>query len=99
MAIKKSENGATLVEDGKVYETYEGGYIVFHPDGHTGKTVIYKVVSDTSVLGEIRWYGPWRCYAFYPEMETVYEKKCLRDIADFCELLTTEHKAKKNEQS
>lgn len=44
-------------------------------------------------LGMVRWYGGFRCYAFYPYGDTVYERTCLRDIADFCERMTQEHRA------
>lgn len=44
-------------------------------------------------LGVIQWYGPWRGYAFYPEASTLYEHKCLRDIAEFVERVTREHRA------
>lgn len=36
-------------------------------------------------LGAVKWYGPWRQYSFFPVADTLYEKQCLRDIADFCE--------------
>jgi hypothetical protein len=47
------------------------------------------------MLGEVRWFGRWRCYAFYPEPDTLYERQCLRDIADFCEARTREHRESK----
>lgn len=43
-------------------------------------------------LGFIRWYGAWRKYAFVPNTETIFEATCLRDIADFCERQTREHR-------
>jgi len=46
-------------------------------------------------LGEVRWFGRWRCYAFYPFAGTIYERKCLRDIADFCEKETQRHRERK----
>ena len=52
----------------------------------SGKTQVWKVLSnDDDSLGEIRWYGRWRKYAFHPEIFTIYEQDCLRKIADFCE--------------
>jgi len=45
-------------------------------------------------LGEVRWYGPWRCYAFFPAGGTLFEKDCLRDIADFCEQRSKAHRAR-----
>jgi hypothetical protein len=46
-------------------------------------------------LGEIRWFGRWRCYAFFPAPDCVFEKVCLRDLADFCETATTAQRKKK----
>lgn len=43
-----------------------------------------------SKLGEIRWFGRWWCYAFFPEAGTVFEQACLRDIAAFAEARTVE---------
>ena len=31
-------------------------------------------------LGLIKWYGPWRQYAFYPEDETLFNTGCLKEI-------------------
>lgn len=31
-------------------------------------------------LGLIKWYGPWRQYAFFPENETLYNIGCLGEI-------------------
>lgn len=60
------------------------------PEGR--KTKKFKVFTkeDGIVLGEIKWLGSWRTYGFYPMVDTVYEKTCLRDIADFCEKLMGE---------
>ena len=54
----------------------------------SGKTKIYQVMADTGThLGDIKWYAPWRKYAFFPEPDTIYEQDCLRDIAGFLEKL------------
>lgn len=59
------------------------------------KTRVWFVmtVGGVDTLGQIRWYAPWRCYSFMPYAETIYEKKCLRDIAQFCDDETTKHRA------
>ena len=31
-------------------------------------------------LGLIKWYGPWRQYAFYPESDTLFNTGCLEEI-------------------
>jgi len=49
-------------------------------------------INEGKSLGEIAWFGRWRCYAFYPAGSTIFEKDCLRVIADFCEEKTKEHR-------
>lgn len=60
----------------------------------SGKTEIWTVRNSTSMvlLGEIRWHGPWRKYAFVPAKFTVFEEECLRDIANFCQDSTIRHR-------
>jgi hypothetical protein len=81
----------------------EGKYIKFLMDGtsKTGKTQKWRVVTkddNEDLLGYISWYGPWRCYAFSAfcgqmfHTTPVFEKRCLRDIADFIEEQTKDHK-------
>lgn len=59
----------------------------------SGKTRVWEVVNrrDGSSIGTVRWFGRWRCYSFHPDANTVFEKVCLRDIADFCDRKTAEH--------
>ena len=61
----------------------------------SGKTERFTVVATQGdvFLGRIAWYGRWRKYAFEPFRDTVFEQDCLRDIADFCEAKTKEHRA------
>jgi hypothetical protein len=76
----------------------KGEYIYFRNLGKTDNRVtnIYEVLTEYSeILGEIRWFGRWRCYSFFPDTDTLYEQTCLRDIADFCETVTKEHRAAK----
>jgi hypothetical protein len=56
------------------------------------KTAIWYVENGERHLGRVSWFSAWRCYAFFPAGDTVFEKVCLRDIAEFCEDRTTEHK-------
>jgi len=58
-------------------------YIDFLMESKSGKTNIYQVISNGVNLGDIKWYAPWRSYAFYPAENTLYEQDCLRDIANF----------------
>ena len=66
----------------------------------SGKTKIFDVcgVAVTSaggddLLGYVQWFGRWRKYAFFPRPGSVFEKDCLRLIADFCERHTKTHHA------
>jgi hypothetical protein len=64
----------------------------------TGKTSIWEVApTDGGVaLGSVKWFGRWRCYAFFAHYDPILEKTCLRDIANFCELETKKHRKNKN---
>jgi hypothetical protein len=44
-------------------------------------------------LGRICWKAQWRCYVFMPCYPTVFEQDCLRDIANFIEQATIDHKS------
>jgi hypothetical protein len=59
---------------------------------NSGLTRIFWVISRHSEahLGDVRWFGAWRKYCFYPCSNTVYDLTCLREIADFCERSTME---------
>jgi len=46
-----------------------------------------------AALGTVAWYSRWRGYAFYPTPASIFEQDCLREIADFCEARTREHRA------
>ena len=61
--------------------------------GEKPKTKIWNVESlDGKILGQVKWFASWRGYAFFPEVNTIFEKTCLRDIADFTEKQTIDHK-------
>ncbi len=74
-----------------------GKWIRFDLLDSTGKTNRWQVVTldGSIVLGSVHWFGRWRGYAFFPLIDTVFERRCLRDIADFCEQKTKEHRAAK----
>jgi hypothetical protein len=59
------------------------------------RTKIWRVrnVQSRVTLGLIRWRGAWRQYAFEPDSNLVFEKTCLRTIADFCDRNTRRHYA------
>ena len=63
-------------------------FLVFNLSGvsKSGKTQLWDVISkDHILLGMISWHGVWRKYCFNPCSFTIYDCRCLREIADFCE--------------
>jgi hypothetical protein len=64
------------------------------PQNPKKKTATWYVltISGDVFLGSIKWFGRWRAYAFHPMTDTLFEKTCLRDIADFCERATQNHR-------
>ena len=62
------------------------------------KTKVYSVISkcDSTGLGEIKWYPPWRHYGFFPTLkfQAVHSDRCLLSISEFVTKLNTEHKNK-----
>ena len=44
-------------------------------------------------LGEVRWLRRWRCYAFFPFLNTVFNAACMDELSAFCDKATKEHKA------
>ena len=61
----------------------------------SGKTKRWVVQTATGVpLMGIGWHGPWRKYTItWTDQSAVFDHGCLREIADFLEARTKEHKA------
>jgi len=74
-------------------------FIEFRPVHTETITKRWEVVSKLGgdPLGVVKWFGRWRKYAFFPLAECVFEEVCLRDLAEFCETSTREHRASKHE--
>lgn len=69
-------------------------YLRFDEMGHSssGKTRIWAVKNVQSAsgsgnftMGLIKWYAPWRRYAFFPSPDTLYDAGCLAEITTFLE--------------
>lgn len=58
------------------------------------KTKTFDVVNkdNSSYIGQIKWFGSFRKYSFFPAENCVFEQTCLRDIAKFMEDLMEERK-------
>jgi len=60
-------------------------YLEFTVIEHKPKTVRVAVESKKTGhrLGIIMWYGPWRQYAFFPNIDTTFNSECLNDISEY----------------
>lgn len=65
---------------------------------NTGKTQVFWLHSKDGdfFLGEVKWHGAWRKYAFFPARDTLFKKQCLTDIVTFLDDLMTERKINNN---
>lgn len=94
MTIVKSERLKVKSKKAEAKAKDKANWIIFHLISTTGKTTVWEVMNKerTAILGVIKWYGAWRRYSFFPHQNTIFEKTCLRDIADFCEEETQVHR-------
>ena len=69
-------------------------YMEFDIVGDTGKTEIWNITSKSSdfLLGQIKWYGPWRQYCFFPSGQCVFNNGCMNDIINAIKELMAERK-------
>ena len=70
-------------------------YLSFEEDDHyVGKTKRIMVISkkNLNILGEIKWYGDWRQYTFYPKVYTLWNRQCMRDIISYIDGLMDERR-------
>jgi len=69
-------------------------YVEFELVATKSKTNVYSVLSRSSgdFLGEIKWYGPWRQYCFFPAQQTVWSKGCLAEVNSFIQKLMDKRK-------
>jgi hypothetical protein len=61
------------------------------------KTPIYEIHGKRSgtLLGMIKWYGPWRQFCFYPEPQTLFNRGCLEDILVVTTFLNAQRRSDK----
>jgi hypothetical protein len=60
-------------------------YINFVKIADKPKTSVWSCRANRSglELGEIKWYGPWRQYCYFPTCAAVYSVGCFEDINHF----------------
>lgn len=78
-------------------------YLRFHDatlDDPRKKTkVIFVMKPDgTTKLGEIKWYGPWRQYAFFPSAARVFNTACLETILDVVKFMNYSQRQSRREE-
>lgn len=72
------------------------GYLQFQRFDASGKTLQWQVwgrkrfPQEGQLLGIIKWFGRWRQYTFFPQPVTVFNRECLRDIANFIDSVKSE---------
>ena len=95
----KSKGRDTSCWDGCSKSEMTKTYIRMVQIHDTGKTLVWAVetLEDGAKIGEIRWFGRWRKYAFWPN-DAIFEQVCLREIADFIEAQTKEHFERKRKR-
>jgi hypothetical protein len=57
------------------------------PPARKTSILLVRSVMHGNILGEIRWYGSWRQYAFWPRSGTIWNVECLRDVNERIEAL------------
>ena len=64
------------------------------------KTDVWHVLTKDGnlYLGAVKWFGRWRGYSFFPYPTAVFEKQCLRDIAEFLEAETKKYRDGKQDK-
>lgn len=64
------------------------------------KTKIIRVYNSEfgHLLGEVRWYSPFRSYSFCPMPTVVFEPVCMTDIADYILLLMEQRQVQRNKE-
>lgn len=74
------------------------GYLSFEYQrtSTSGRTKNWEVLGHGDVrLGQVKWYGAWRRYVFYPEVETLFDARCLAEIQKFLDARMNERKEAK----
>lgn len=91
-----SDDGFTIPCQG-VWIEYQDDYIrILKEILLKRKTPIYHIESMLSKdeIGQIKWYGAWRKFCFYPNGDTIWDNKCLEQIIAFLNQVNTKKKNK-----
>ena len=74
----------------------ETRYLQFVEKPSNGKMKIIDIVNinHQKVIGQIKWFGRWRQYCFFPCEETVWNKTYMEDVYEVMNDLMEERKTK-----
>lgn len=77
---------------------YQGEYLNITDEGPVSPGSVTRKFAlrsrqSGSLLGYVKWFVYWRQYCFFPSGFAVFDKTCLREIAEFCEHATNERRA------
>ena len=75
----------------------ESKYLTFEDNpllGKDKKTKVILIISKRhdNVLGQIRWYGSWRQYVFFPSEDTIWNSECMGDVQECIAQLMAERR-------
>ena len=75
----------------------QGQYLNYEDEGPVSpgsKTHKFSVSSRYSgaLLGYVKWFVQWRQYCFFPLNGAIFDKSCMREIAEFSERATETHR-------
>lgn len=88
----KEHTKITEVKSGKIYTgTY---FVIFCNTLRGRKTPIYHIrsINDLGVgLGDVKWFGAWRKFCFFPCDKTVWDTKCLNEVVEFVDKINNEY--------
>lgn len=59
--------------------------------------VLVKAKRSAMLLGEIKWYAPWKQYAFFPRDRTLFNSECMTDILTVIAVLMKQRKKTKTQ--
>lgn len=76
----------------KIFKETE--YLRFIDKEARQKTKIISIVNihHDEIIGEIKWFGRWRQYCFFPTYNTVWNTTCMKEILDTIKCLMDDRK-------
>lgn len=67
-------------------------FVQTEPEDRKTKVVYVYSVRGGDLLGQIKWFGRWRQYAFFPTAETIWNPECLDVVNERIRALMAERK-------